>query len=120
MAGLGRVQQLFNRAVVGTLAALIGFARGGKEEAKRLAGGHPLLAKYLKNSNPRANTPGTAYPGYGHRPGKGATLLHVSQSTTPDSSALRLHRATVEENASIVRYMSTRQQLRRLARQEAA
>jgi hypothetical protein len=68
MAGLGRVQQMFNRAVLGTLATLIGFARGGREEAKRLQGngghGHPLLAKYLKSSNPNANTPWTEYPGY--------------------------------------------------------
>lgn len=68
MAGLGRIQQTFNKAIVGTLAALIGFARGGREEAKRLAGngghGHPLLAKYLKSSNPNANTPGQKYPGY--------------------------------------------------------
>ena len=68
MAGLGRIQQVFNKAVLGTLAAVIGFARGGREEAKRLAGtgghGHPLLAKYLKCSNPRANTPGRDYPGY--------------------------------------------------------
>jgi hypothetical protein len=77
------VQQMFNRAVLGTLATLIGFARGGKEEAKRLAGGHPLLAKYLKSSNPNANTPGTDYPGYGHRPGKGATLLRYGVSTKP-------------------------------------
>lgn len=68
MAGLGRIQQTFNKAVLGTLAALIGFARGGKEEAKRLAGngghGHPLLAKYIKSSNPNANMPGREYPGY--------------------------------------------------------
>ena len=66
MAGLGRVQQIFNRAILGTITALIGFARGGHEEAKRLTsgGGHPLLAKYLTSSNPRANTPGYAYPGY--------------------------------------------------------
>jgi hypothetical protein len=66
MAGLGRVQQLFNRAVLGTVAALIGFARGGDKQATQhlLAYGHPILAKYLKCSAPRANTPGYAYPGF--------------------------------------------------------
>lgn len=85
MAGLGRVQQMFNRAVIGTLAALVGFARGGQEETKRLtsSGGHPLLAKYLKSSNPNVNAPGYRYPGYGHWPGKGATLLRVGVSTKP-------------------------------------
>ena len=66
MAGLGRVQQIFNRAVLGTLAALIGFARGSDaKQAEALATkGHPILAKLLKSSNPNANTPGRAYPGY--------------------------------------------------------
>ena len=66
MAGLGRVQQMFNRAVLGTLAALIGFARGGDAQAAKTfaAKGHPILAKLLKSSNPNANTPGRAYPGY--------------------------------------------------------
>jgi hypothetical protein len=66
MAGLGRVQQVFNRAIIGTLAALIGFARGkaDKQSAANLAMGHPLLAKWLKSSNPNGNNPGSAYPGY--------------------------------------------------------
>jgi hypothetical protein len=97
-AGLGRVQQMFNRALVGTLAALIKLR--GREEAKRLSSngghGHPLLAKYTKSSNPNANTPGAPYPGYGHRPGTGATLLPLGYSTTPDSDALRLHRADAD------------------------
>jgi len=91
MAGLGRVQQLFNRAVVGTLAALIGIARGGKEEAKRLAGngghGHPLLAKLIKCSAPRANTPGHDYPGYlaSSMPKVGRNLRPVGYKTRPSS-----------------------------------
>lgn len=65
MAGLGRIQQIFNRAVLGTLATLIGFARGGRQEAQQLAQkGHPLLAKFIKSNAPNANTPGTRYLGY--------------------------------------------------------
>lgn len=104
MAGLGRIQQTFNKAIVGTIAALIGFARGGREEAKRLAGngghGHPLLAKYLKSSNPRANEPGYAYPGYGHKPGKGATLLPLEYSTAPDSMEFHQHRINARRAAA--------------------
>jgi hypothetical protein len=68
MAGLDRAQQLFNRAVLGTIAALIGFARGDKQGAQSLVnnkyGGHPILAKLIKRSNPRKGTPGYPYPGY--------------------------------------------------------
>jgi hypothetical protein len=68
MAGLGRVQQLFNRAVLGTIATLIGFARGGRSAAESLVGnkhgGHPLLAKLIKHNPPNANAPGRDYPGY--------------------------------------------------------
>lgn len=66
MAGLGRVQLRFTHALIGTLAALIGFARGDKQAATRFATtGHPLLAKFTKTNPPRANTPGYDYPGYG-------------------------------------------------------
>jgi hypothetical protein len=85
LAGLGRIQQRFTTAILGSLAALIGFARGGKEEAKRLGTGHPLLAKYLKCNNPRANTPGHTYPGYGHyvKSNRGRNLLPFGVSTRP-------------------------------------
>lgn len=103
MAGLGRIQQRFNAAIVGTLAALIGFARGGDRQATKrlLEHGHPILAKYLKSSNPRANQSGHDYPGYAessvpkqHRPG----ILALGQSTTPMSGALYLHRQRETEN----------------------
>ena len=65
MAGLGRIQQRFNAAVLGTLAALIGFARGDKQASERLQTiGHPILAKLLKSSNPNSNRRGYDYPGY--------------------------------------------------------
>ena len=68
MAGLGRVQQRFNLAVVTALAALVSFARQGHDDAKAAQAGattgHPIHRKYLKSSNPRSNTPGYAYPGY--------------------------------------------------------
>lgn len=68
MAGLGRVQQRFNAAVVGALALLVGFARQGQNEAQAAqwgqTTGHPIHRKYLKASNPNSNTPGDPYPGY--------------------------------------------------------
>lgn len=68
MAGLGRIQQRFNAAIVGTLAALVGFARGGSseaaEEAAAAGSGHPLHRKLITRSNPRGNTPGYDFPGY--------------------------------------------------------
>lgn len=51
MAGLGRVQQRFNLALVAALAAVVRFARGGSEDAKEQAAvgfGHPIHRKYLK------------------------------------------------------------------------
>ena len=67
MAGLGRVQQRFNAAVVGVLATLVTFARGGtdKQVAERLlAEGHPILAKLLKHDPPNKTIPGQPYLGY--------------------------------------------------------
>lgn len=66
MAGLGRVQQRFNTAVLGVVAALISFARGGDRQAtaQMATKGHPILAKYLKSSNPNSNRRGVEYPGY--------------------------------------------------------
>lgn len=69
MAGLGRVQQRFNAAVVGVLAALVSFARGGEKDAKGQAAagtGHPIHAKYLRSQNyGRATGRGLSrYPGY--------------------------------------------------------
>lgn len=53
MAGLGRIQQRFNQAVIGVLAALVGFARGGNPEQRRQLEerGHPIAAKYLRTQN---------------------------------------------------------------------
>ena len=67
MAGLARAQQIFNRAVLGTLAILIGFARGGRADeaaAVKLGAGMPLLAKLIKSNAPRKGRPGRPYPGY--------------------------------------------------------
>jgi len=66
MAGLGRVQQMFNRGVLGILATLFSVARGGNKQATAAfaAKGHPILAKLIKSSNPNANTPGRKYAGY--------------------------------------------------------
>lgn len=53
MAGLGRVQQRFNAAVV-TLLTLAGFGRGFGKGAKAQAAtglGHPIHAKYLRTMN---------------------------------------------------------------------
>lgn len=56
MAGLGRIQQRFNLALVGALAALIGFARGGKgveaAATDRGSKGFPLARKYVR-ADPR-------------------------------------------------------------------
>ncbi len=88
MAGLARAQQLFNRAILAPIAALIALG-GSREAAQALTGankghGHPLLAKLIKSNAPNANAPGYRYPGYGHRPGKGATLLPIGTSTKPE------------------------------------
>ena len=69
MAGLGRVQQRFNAAVVGVLAALVSFARGGEKDAKGQASvgiGHPIHAKYLRTQNYGRATGRDLqlYPGY--------------------------------------------------------
>lgn len=68
MAGLARVQQRFNAAVVAVLvlAGLRGIA-GANETAEgeaALGHGHPIHAKFLKRSNPRSNRPGYPFPGY--------------------------------------------------------
>lgn len=66
MAGLGRIQQRFNAAVVMvlTLAGFGGLA--GESGARKAAagGGQPIARKYIKSSNPRSNTPGMRYQGY--------------------------------------------------------
>lgn len=52
MAGLARAQQLFTRGIIGTLAALVGFARGdaaGVQAAASKGLGHPIHAKYLRS-----------------------------------------------------------------------
>ena len=65
MAGLGRNQQRFNAAVLGTLATLLSFARGDRQASERLkTHGHPILAKLIKSSNPNSNQRGYDYPGY--------------------------------------------------------
>lgn len=66
MAGLARMQQRFNAAVI-TLLSLAGLrkmAGGGASEAVAKGYHHPIHAKYLKSSSPRANTPGVRYAGY--------------------------------------------------------
>ncbi len=65
MAGLGRIQQRFNAALV-TVLALAGFGTQHANTRDMLTAqkGHPLAAKYVKSSNPRANTPGRRYRGY--------------------------------------------------------
>lgn len=66
MAGLGRIQQWFNAAVV-TLLALAGLRKMTGADAKAQAAkgsGHPIHAKLLKSSNPKGNTSGHAYTGY--------------------------------------------------------
>jgi len=64
MAGLGRVQQRFNAAIVAVLALLKVGAGSKKEQARAQGAGHPILAKLIKSSSPNANTPGREYPGY--------------------------------------------------------
>lgn len=64
MAGLGRIQQRFNAALVAVLA-LAGF--GGRQATTRellTQSGVPLSKKYIKSSNPKGNTPGQQYLGY--------------------------------------------------------
>ena len=100
MAGLGRIQQRFNAAVV-TLLALAGF-RGlaGKKDAKDAAAsghGHPIHAKYLRTQNVMkatgrdrvalpAHFRGTSANGY-RRPG--VNLLPVGESTKPGARVLQ-------------------------------
>ena len=70
MAGLGRIQQRFNAAVI-TLLSLAGLRRmtGGADAQKQAAvgHGHPIHAKLLKSSNPKGNASGHAYTGYHSR-----------------------------------------------------
>lgn len=65
MAGLGRIQQRFNAAVVAVLAlaGLRNMAGAGDHQKAAAAGyGHPIHAKYLRSVyNKSARTP---YPGY--------------------------------------------------------
>ena len=82
MAGLGRIQQRFNAAVVAVLA-LAGFGRMAGTDAKKQAragGGHPIHAKYLRTNDVakatgRDSRPlpafmhGTSPKGYRGRPG---------------------------------------------------
>lgn len=66
MAGLGRIQQRFNLAVLTPIALLLGWAgrQQGLDESQPIVSGHPILAKYTKSSNPNRNTRGSEYPGY--------------------------------------------------------
>ncbi len=88
MAGLGRTQQRFGiAALFGTLAALFTSSRKSSalDKFNTASGGygHPLLKKYLHRNPTNKGEPGYDYPGYGHRPGKGATLLPFGTSTKP-------------------------------------
>lgn len=70
MAGLARVQQRFNMAVVGALAALVSFARGGDKQQMIAAAtdgrGYPLARKFLRTQDYHKATGRDLppYPGY--------------------------------------------------------
>lgn len=79
MAGLGRIQQRFNAAVVGALAALVAFARQGGDSAAaqtqaRGGVGHPIHAKYLRPSDPARVRTRYAGKDYSYCMGVGETL----------------------------------------------
>jgi hypothetical protein len=84
MAGLGRIQQKFNAAVITllSLAGLRNMAAAGDASKQAAAGyGHPIHAKLLKSSNPNANTPGRPYQGYCS--GAGETARRAKRHDAP-------------------------------------
>lgn len=86
MAGLARMQQKFNAAIVAVLALaglrnMAGAAQSAADAA-RVGYGHPVHAKYLRANPMRHNRPGTTYQGYcsnftNYFERKGATLRRV-------------------------------------------
>lgn len=105
MAGLARVQQRFNAAVVAvlTLAGLNRMA-GNTSAAKQAAVGfgHPIHAKYLRAQKPQRHR-GYAYPGYGHYPRLKDGLWGIGVRRFVPSAALKIARLANSEAARAAR-----------------